>query len=100
MSRLRMRELLRNGVTDVAYYMCLHGGGGGKGGSSAPQVIQQPAAPQPIASSVAEERVQVDEDDDKNKRRRGKGSLKIPLDTLPTASNTGLNMGDTSGLRV
>lgn len=39
----RFRELLRNNVVDIAYYMCLHKGG--KGATVSAQPIVAPSAP-------------------------------------------------------
>lgn len=91
----RFRELLRNNVVDVAYYMCLHKGGG-KGGTTT--VATQPiVAPSPPIDDAS---VQLSEDDNesttKKKLKEGKGSLKIPL------ASSSLNTGTTSltGLKV
>lgn len=88
----RFRELLRNNVVDVAYYMCLHKGG--KGATVSAQPIVTPTPPIDDAS------VQLSEDDSesatKKKLKEGKGSLKIPL------ASSSLNSGTTSstGLKV
>lgn len=79
----RLRELLRNGVSDVQYYMNLNKGG--KGGSA--PVAQQPYVnPTP---PVEEASVDLEEDDMDKKKRTSKASLKIPL---TTASDTGLKV--------
>ena len=91
----RFRELLRNNVVGIAYYMCLHKGG--KGATVSAQPIVAPSAPIDDAS------VQLSEDDNesatKKKLKEGKGSLKIPLasqslnsGTTTSSSNTGLKV--------
>lgn len=83
----RFRELLRNNVVDVAYYMCLHKGG--KGAVSA-QPIVEPTPPVEDAS------VELSEDDNtKLRNKSGKATLKIPLASSSlntTSSNTGLKV--------
>jgi hypothetical protein len=87
----RLRELLRDGVADIQYYLVPHKGG--KGGSApAPAPVVAPTAP------VEEASVKLDEDEDLKKKRTGKGSLKIPLSTSKT---TGLsNTASDTGLKV
>lgn len=84
----RLRELLRNGVSDIQYYMVLNKGGKGA------TVSQPVVAPTPPVEDAS---VELDEDAD-IKKKTGKSSLKIPLST---SSNTALNTSTSStGLKV
>lgn len=93
----RFRELLRNNVVDIAYYMHLHKG---KGNNVAPQPIVAPSAPIDDAS------VQLSEDDNesttKKKLKEGKGSLKIPLasSSLNSGTTTTTTPSSNTGLKV
>ena len=66
----RFSELLRNGCSDIKYYMQYNK----KGGAEAQPIIA-PTTP------VEEASVKLSEDDEKKKLAGGKSTLKIPLST-------------------
>lgn len=75
----RFRELLRDGCSDIKYYMQYNK----KGGTTETQPIIAPTTP------VEEASVKLSEDDEKKKLSGGKSTLKIPLST---ASDVGLKV--------
>ena len=75
----RFSELLRNGCSDIKYYMQYNKGKG----SAGTQPIIAPNAP------VEEASVKLSEDDEKKKLSGGKSTLKIPLST---SSDVGLKV--------
>jgi hypothetical protein len=92
----RLQELLRNGVSDIQYYLQLNEGGG-KGAIPAPVATTPPPAPTASGAATQEMATTPEEEEQKTKEalKKGTKSLSIPI-TGGTGDTGTVGTGTTS----